>query len=75
MPESVGVQIEEVSEEALRERVKLRKVTAAVTLYDQLLQAGNYRHKAFSISEFAKENRNLKSRQARRSQRKPPRNC
>lgn len=47
MPESVAVQMEEVSEEALRERVKLRKVTAAVTLYDQLLQAGNYTHRHF----------------------------
>ncbi|CAG00675.1 unnamed protein product [Tetraodon nigroviridis] len=40
MPESVAAETEEVSEEALRERVKLRKVTAAVTSYDQLLQAG-----------------------------------
>lgn len=47
MPESVAVQIEEVSEEALRERVKLRKVTAAVTLYDQLLQTGKYTQRLF----------------------------
>lgn len=54
MPESVAVQIEEVSEEALRERVKLRKVTAAVTLYDQLLQTGKYTQRLFSIPEDAK---------------------
>lgn len=42
MPETVAPHLEEVSEEALRERVQLRKVTAAVELYDQLLQAGSY---------------------------------
>uniref|UniRef100_A0A3P9I4V2 Small ribosomal subunit protein mS39 n=1 Tax=Oryzias latipes TaxID=8090 RepID=A0A3P9I4V2_ORYLA len=40
MPESVSLRLEEVSEEALRERISLRKVTAAVDMYDQLLQAG-----------------------------------
>lgn len=49
MPESIAVQLEEVSEEALRERVKLRKVTAAVTLYDQLMQAGNNYTQAFTL--------------------------
>ncbi|XP_011616410.2 small ribosomal subunit protein mS39 [Takifugu rubripes] len=40
MPETVAPHLEEVTEEALRERVQLRKVTAAVELYDQLLQTG-----------------------------------
>ncbi|XP_056625594.1 pentatricopeptide repeat domain-containing protein 3, mitochondrial isoform X2 [Triplophysa dalaica] len=40
MPESLELQIEEVSEAALIERIQLRKVRAAVDLYDQLLQAG-----------------------------------
>ncbi|XP_062856226.1 small ribosomal subunit protein mS39 [Trichomycterus rosablanca] len=40
MPETVELQIEEVSEAALVERIKLRKVKAAVDMYDQLLQAG-----------------------------------
>ncbi|XP_052010630.1 pentatricopeptide repeat domain-containing protein 3, mitochondrial [Xyrauchen texanus] len=40
MPETLEAQIEEVSEAALIERIQLRKVKAAVDLYDQLLQAG-----------------------------------
>ncbi|TKS72766.1 Pentatricopeptide repeat domain-containing protein 3, mitochondrial [Collichthys lucidus] len=40
MPETVTLQLEEMSEEALKERINLRKVTAAVDMYDQLLQAG-----------------------------------
>ncbi|XP_068181810.1 small ribosomal subunit protein mS39 isoform X2 [Antennarius striatus] len=40
MPENVSLRLEEVSEEALKERIHLRKVQAAVDLYDQLLQAG-----------------------------------
>lgn len=40
MPETLEAQIEEASEAALAERVQLRKVKAAVDLYDQLLQAG-----------------------------------
>lgn len=40
MPESVAPRLEEVSEEALKERISLRKVSAAVEMYDQLLQAG-----------------------------------
>ncbi|KAG7223617.1 hypothetical protein INR49_028511, partial [Caranx melampygus] len=40
MPETLSLQLEEVSEEALKERINLRKVTAAVDMYDQLLQAG-----------------------------------
>nr|XP_046263079.1 pentatricopeptide repeat domain-containing protein 3, mitochondrial [Scatophagus argus] len=40
MPETVPLLLEEVSEEALKERINLRKVAAAVDLYDQLLQAG-----------------------------------
>uniref|UniRef100_A0A3Q4G3J7 Small ribosomal subunit protein mS39 n=1 Tax=Neolamprologus brichardi TaxID=32507 RepID=A0A3Q4G3J7_NEOBR len=39
MPETVSLRLEEVSEEALKERITLRKVTAAVDMYDQLLQA------------------------------------
>ncbi|TST60383.1 Pentatricopeptide repeat domain-containing protein 3, mitochondrial [Bagarius yarrelli] len=39
MPEAVE-QIQEVSEEALVERIRLRKVKAAVDMYDQLVQAG-----------------------------------
>lgn len=49
MPETVALSLEEVSEEALRERVRLRKVTAAVELYDQLLQAGTYIDKHLSF--------------------------
>ncbi|KAJ8372368.1 hypothetical protein AAFF_G00290010 [Aldrovandia affinis] len=41
MPETVEPQIEEVSEAALVERIRLRKVGVAVDLYDQLLQAGS----------------------------------
>ncbi|CAN9514673.1 unnamed protein product [Ophioblennius macclurei] len=40
MPESVSLRLEEVSEEALKERISLRKVTAAVDMFDQLQQAG-----------------------------------
>ncbi|KAK9517581.1 hypothetical protein VZT92_022940 [Zoarces viviparus] len=40
MPETVSLLLEEMSEEALKERISLRKVTAAVDMYDQLLQAG-----------------------------------
>lgn len=40
MPDTVSLHLEEVSEEALKERINLRKVTAAVDMYDQLLQAG-----------------------------------
>lgn len=40
MPETLEAQIEEVSEAALIERIQMRKVKAAVDLYDQLLQAG-----------------------------------
>ncbi|XP_013884665.1 small ribosomal subunit protein mS39 [Austrofundulus limnaeus] len=41
MPEKVSPLLEEVSEAALKERINLRKVTAAVDMYDQLLQAGS----------------------------------
>lgn len=40
MPETVELQIEEVSQAALVERIRLRKVKAAVDMYDQLVQAG-----------------------------------
>lgn len=40
MPETMELQIEEVSEAALVERIRLRKVKAAVDMYDQLVQAG-----------------------------------
>uniref|UniRef100_A0A3B5M0Y6 Small ribosomal subunit protein mS39 n=1 Tax=Xiphophorus couchianus TaxID=32473 RepID=A0A3B5M0Y6_9TELE len=40
MPESVALRLEEVSQEALEERISLRKVSAAVEMYDQLLQSG-----------------------------------
>lgn len=40
MPETVALQIEEVSEAALVERIRLRNVKAAVDMYDQLVQAG-----------------------------------
>ncbi|KAM7000739.1 small ribosomal subunit protein mS39 [Tautogolabrus adspersus] len=40
MPETVSLLLEEVSEEALKERINLRKVKAAVDMYDQILQAG-----------------------------------
>ncbi|CAG5993010.1 small ribosomal subunit protein mS39 [Menidia menidia] len=40
MPDTVSLHLEEVSEEALKERINLRKVSTAVDLFDQLLQAG-----------------------------------
>uniref|UniRef100_A0A8I4A088 Small ribosomal subunit protein mS39 n=1 Tax=Callithrix jacchus TaxID=9483 RepID=A0A8I4A088_CALJA len=40
MPEYFEPQIEEISEAALKERIKLRKVKASVDMFDQLLQAG-----------------------------------
>ncbi|KAM8908242.1 small ribosomal subunit protein mS39 [Spinachia spinachia] len=40
MPQTVSLLLEEMSEEALKERISLRKVTAAVDMYDQLMQAG-----------------------------------
>ncbi|KAK0133910.1 Pentatricopeptide repeat domain-containing protein 3, mitochondrial [Merluccius polli] len=40
MPASVSLNLEEVSEEALKERICLRKVGDAVDMYDQLVQAG-----------------------------------
>lgn len=40
MPETVSLRLEEVSEEALKERISLRRVTAAVDMFDQLLQDG-----------------------------------
>ncbi|XP_040275193.1 pentatricopeptide repeat domain-containing protein 3, mitochondrial [Bufo bufo] len=40
MPESIQPQIEGVSEEALKERVLLRRVNESVDLFDQLLQGG-----------------------------------
>ncbi|XP_029297173.1 small ribosomal subunit protein mS39 [Cottoperca gobio] len=40
MPETVSLHLEELSEEALKERINLRRVTAAVDMYDQLMQAG-----------------------------------
>ncbi|XP_069875724.1 small ribosomal subunit protein mS39-like [Dipodomys merriami] len=40
MPEYLEPQIEGISEAALKERIKLKKVKASVNLFDQLLQAG-----------------------------------
>lgn len=40
MPENIQPQIESVSEEALNERIKLRRVKESVDLFDQLLQGG-----------------------------------
>ncbi|XP_029793596.1 pentatricopeptide repeat domain-containing protein 3, mitochondrial [Suricata suricatta] len=40
MPECFEPQIEDVSEAALKERIKLKKVRASVNMFDQLLQAG-----------------------------------
>ncbi|XP_052029865.1 pentatricopeptide repeat domain-containing protein 3, mitochondrial isoform X2 [Apodemus sylvaticus] len=40
MPEYFEPQIEDVSEAALKERIKLKKVKASVDIFDQLLQAG-----------------------------------
>lgn len=40
MPEILTPQIEGVSEDALKERIHLRKVKDSVDLYDQLVQAG-----------------------------------
>lgn len=40
MPENMKLQLEEVSEAALKERIQLRKVKAAVDMYDQLQQSG-----------------------------------
>ncbi|KAM7078915.1 small ribosomal subunit protein mS39 isoform 1-T2 [Molossus nigricans] len=40
VPEHLEPQIEDVSEAALKERIKLKKVKASVDMFDQLLQAG-----------------------------------
>lgn len=40
MPETFEIQIEDVSEAALVERIQLRKVKAAVDMFDQLMQSG-----------------------------------
>ncbi|NWU61049.1 PTCD3 protein, partial [Pterocles burchelli] len=40
MPEMLAPQIEGVSEEALKERIHLRRVKESVDLFDQLIQAG-----------------------------------
>ncbi|KAG8591159.1 hypothetical protein GDO81_000068 [Engystomops pustulosus] len=40
MPESIQPQIEGISEEALGERIKLRRVKDSVDLFDQLVQGG-----------------------------------
>ncbi|KAM3939453.1 small ribosomal subunit protein mS39 [Leptodactylus fuscus] len=40
MPDNIQPQIESVSEEALNERIKLRRVKESVDLFDQLLQGG-----------------------------------
>ncbi|KAM6924019.1 small ribosomal subunit protein mS39 [Xenentodon cancila] len=40
MPETLPLCTDTVSENALKEQISLRKVTAAVDMYDQLLQAG-----------------------------------
>lgn len=40
MPEALTPQIEGVSEEALKERINLRRVKDSVDLFDQLVQAG-----------------------------------
>ncbi|XP_061757497.1 small ribosomal subunit protein mS39 [Nerophis ophidion] len=40
MPDTISLQLDEVSEAALKERISLRKVKDAVDMYDQLLQAG-----------------------------------
>ncbi|XP_018423938.1 PREDICTED: pentatricopeptide repeat domain-containing protein 3, mitochondrial [Nanorana parkeri] len=40
MPENIQLQIEGISEEALTERIKLRRMKESVDMYDQLLQAG-----------------------------------
>lgn len=41
MPECFEPQLEDVSEAALKERIKLKKVKASVDMFDQLLQAGD----------------------------------
>ncbi|XP_036895029.1 pentatricopeptide repeat domain-containing protein 3, mitochondrial [Sturnira hondurensis] len=40
MPECFEPQIEDISEAALKERIKLQKVKASVDMFDELLQAG-----------------------------------
>ncbi|XP_023598107.1 small ribosomal subunit protein mS39 isoform X3 [Trichechus manatus latirostris] len=40
MPEYFEPQIDDISEAALKERIKLKKVKASVDMFDQLLQAG-----------------------------------
>ena len=40
MPETLTPQIEGVNEEALKERIHLRRVKDSVDLFDQLVQAG-----------------------------------
>ncbi|RXN23744.1 pentatricopeptide repeat domain-containing mitochondrial [Labeo rohita] len=55
----IPAQIEEVSEAALIERIQMRKVKAAVDLYDQLLQAGKIEpDEALNVIQWQKENNN-----------------
>lgn len=50
MPEYFEPQIEEISEAALQERIKLKKVKASVDIFDQLLQAGDL--SSFEVPTF-----------------------
>lgn len=43
MPETLTPQIEGLSEEALKERIHLRRVKDSVDLFDQLIQAGMWK--------------------------------
>ena len=52
MPKTVSLRLEEVSEEALKERISLRKVTAAADMYDQLMQAGETRAHTHTHTPF-----------------------
>ncbi|MEQ2211177.1 hypothetical protein XENOCAPTIV_030628 [Xenoophorus captivus] len=64
MPESVTPRLEEVSEEALKERITLRKVSAAVEMYDQLLQADLFLRSAQEEAGEETKRRKPKGRRA-----------
>lgn len=53
MPEYFEPQIEDISEAALQERIKLRKVKASVDMFDQLLQAGDLSSFEASLGTWA----------------------
>ncbi|NXY81438.1 PTCD3 protein, partial [Alcedo cyanopectus] len=88
MPETLTPQIEGVSEEALKERIHLRRVKESVDLYDQLVQAGTpvslettnslldllcfYGDAESTLEKEEEENKDLEEPEANPSEQKAP---